>query len=50
MVLIQLFYQNKKLNQFEPKKKGFRALKNLYFIKIRLYLHTETDYLTKKRF
>ena len=22
----------------------------LYFLKIRLYLHTETDYLTKKQF
>ena len=28
--------------------KGFRTLKMLYFLKIRLYLHTETDYLTKE--
>ena len=35
------------LNRVKPKKKGFRTLKMLYFLKIRLYLHTETDYLTK---
>ena len=47
MVLIQLFYELKKQKQFKAKKKGFRTLKMLYFLKIRLYLHTETDYLTK---
>ena len=47
-VLIQLFYENKKSNQFKPKKNGFRKLKKLYFLKIRLYLPTETDYLTKE--
>ena len=36
------------MNQVKPKKKGFRTLKMLYFLKIRLYLHTETDYLTKE--
>ena len=46
--VLKLFYENKKQNQFKPKKKGFRTLKKLYFLKIRLYLHTETDYLTKK--
>ena len=46
-VLIQLFYENKKQNQFKAKKKGFRTLKMLYFLKIRLYLQRETDYLTK---
>ena len=47
-VLIQLFYENKKYNQFKPKKKGFRMLKKLYFLKIIFYLQTETDYSTKK--
>ena len=47
-VLIQLFYENKKYNQFKPKKKCLRTLKKLYFLNIRLYLHTETDYLTKE--
>ena len=27
---------------------GFRTLKKLYFLKLILYLHTETDYSTKK--
>ena len=33
---------------FKPKNIGFGTLKMLYFLKIRLYLHTETDYLTKE--
>ena len=36
-----------RLNRVKAKKKGFRTLKMLYFLKIRLYLHTEKDYLTK---
>ena len=37
-----------KPDRVKAKKKGFRTLKMLYFLKIRPYLHTETDYLTKE--
>ena len=36
-----------KSSSLAKKKPFFHALKMLYFLKIRLYLHTETDYLTK---